>query len=73
MAYAAVAALHQEVDAGHCRGDELLAGLDALGPPTALRRALGEAVASHGERYLVDALGSDDAVAGPLAVAAPDL
>ena len=59
MAHAVCAALHQEVDAAHCRADELLATLDALGPPAALARAVADAVASHDERYLVDALGGE--------------
>ena len=58
MAHAVATALHQEVDAGHCRGDQLLASLDALAPPAALARAVAGAVASHAERYLVDALGN---------------
>ena len=57
MAHAVAAALHQEVEVGHCRGDQVLATLDALGPPVALARAVADAVATHAERYLEDALG----------------
>jgi hypothetical protein len=71
MAHAVVAALHREVDVGHCRGDELLATLDALGPPAALRRALAHGVASHAERYLVEALGGEAAAIGAVVAASP--
>ena len=69
MAHAVATALHREVDAGHCRGDELLATLDALGPPAALGRALAHGVASHAERYLVEGLGGEAAVIGAVAAA----
>ena len=71
MAQAVATALHREVDVGHCRGDELLATLDALGPPAALGRALAHGVASHAERYLVDALGGEAAAIGAVAAASP--
>ena len=71
MAHAVATALHREVDVGHCRGDELLATLDALGPPAALGRALAHGVASHAERYLVDALGGEAAAIGAMAAASP--
>lgn len=57
MAGIAVAALSQEVDVDHCRGDAVLAVLDGDAPPAALHRALSQAVAEHAERYLADALG----------------
>ena len=57
MAHIVAATLHQEVEARHCRGDQVLATIDALGPPAALARAVADAVATHAERYLEDALG----------------
>ena len=57
MAHAVAAALHQEVDVDHCRGDRVLATLDALGPPAKLARAVADAVATHAEHYLEEALG----------------